>query len=73
VIASILEQNNVQLICPTHNIKADILKFFPINFTLTTEPSASGRTRIGVKVKAKDETLDTIKRQQQYGQITLDV
>lgn len=72
VISSILEQNNVQLICPTHSIKADILKYFPINFILTTEPSVSGRTRIGVKVKAKDETLDAIKRQQQYGQITLD-
>lgn len=72
VISSILEQNNVQLICPTHSIKADILKYFPINFILTTEPSVSGRTRVGVKVKAKDETLNAIKRQQQYGQITLD-
>ncbi|WP_410509643.1 hypothetical protein RSJ42_05350 [Methanosarcina hadiensis] len=73
VIASILEKNNVQLICPGHNIKADVLKYFPIHFTLTTEPSASGRTRIGIKVKAKDETLDAIKRQQRYGQITLDI
>ena len=72
-IASILERNNVQLICPGHNIKADVLKYFPIHFTLTTEPSTSGRTRIGIKVKAKDETLDAINRQQRFGQITLDI
>jgi len=73
VISSILEKNNVQLICPGHNIKADVLKYFPIHFILTTEPSTSGRTRIGINVKAKDETLDAIKRQQQFGQITLDI
>jgi len=73
VIASILEQNSVQLICPTHSIRTDILKYFPLHFKLTTEPSASGRSRVGIKVEAKDETLNAIKRQQMYGQITLDI
>lgn len=71
-IVSILEKNNVQMICPTHTIKADVLKYFPIHFTLTTEPSASGRKRVGIKVHAKDEILNAIERQQRYGQITLD-
>ena len=72
-IVSILEKNNVQMICPAHTIKADVLKYFPIHFTLTTEPSASGRQRVGIKVHAKDEILNSIERQQRYGQITLDI
>lgn len=72
-IETILEKNNVQLICPGHNIGANLLKYFPVNFKLTVENAASGRKRVGIQVHAKDETLDAIKRQGQYGQIQFDV
>jgi hypothetical protein len=73
VLSSILEKNKVQLICPTHHIQANIRKYFPKLFILTTEASASGRERIGIKVSSKDETLNITTRQQRTGQITFDV
>lgn len=72
-IGLILEKNNVQLICPGHSFDANIMKYFPINIILTMEKSTSGRKRVGIKVHAKDETLNAMQRQQRFGQIQLDI
>lgn len=72
-IGLILERNNVQLICPGHSFDANIMKYFPINIIMTMEKSTSGRKRVGIKVHAKDETLNAIQRHQRFGQIQLDI
>ncbi len=70
-IWSILEKNNVQLICPGHKIGTNVMEFFPINHLLTEELSATGRTRIGIQVRAKSEILDRIERQKRGGQLSI--
>lgn len=62
-IGSILERNNVQIICSGHNIGADVREFFPVNHILTEETSASGRTRIGIRFTGAGEDLDRLERQ----------
>jgi chromosome segregation ATPase len=70
-IWSILEKNNVQLICPGHKIGTNVMEFFPINHLLTEEISSEGRTRIGIQVRAKSEILDRIERQKRGGQLSI--
>jgi len=70
-IWSILEKNNVQLICPGHKIGTNVMEFFPINHLLTEEISSEGRTRIGIQVRAKSEILDRIERQKRGGQLLI--
>ncbi len=62
-IGSILERNNVQLICSGHNIGADVREFFPVNHILTEEMSTSGRTRIGIRFEGAGKELDRLERQ----------
>jgi hypothetical protein len=62
-IGSILERNNVQIICSGHNISADVREFFPVNHILTEETSASGRTRIGIRFEGVGKELDRLERQ----------
>ena len=73
-IWSILERNNIQLICPTHNIDARTRAFFPVTYILTEDISANGRTRVVVKessmngasvkrvidLRNKQKTLDSV-------------
>ncbi|MBP2145405.1 DNA repair exonuclease SbcCD ATPase subunit [Methanofollis sp. W23] len=68
-IGSILERNNVQIICSGHNIGADVREFFPVNHILTEERSASGRTRIGIRFEGVGKELDQ-KERQKRGDIT---
>lgn len=63
-IWSILERNNVQLICSGHKIGAKIREFFPVNHLLTREMSTSGRIRVNIKVEASGEARDIIERNQ---------
>lgn len=70
-IWSILEKNNVQLICPGHKIGTNVMEFFPINHLLTEEISSEGRTRIRIQVRAKSEILDRIERQKRGGQLSI--
>jgi len=72
-IWSILEKNNVQMICSGHKISAKIQEFFPINNILTEELSASGRIKVGIKVRARDEVKERIERHERIGQLSLDV
>ena len=65
-IWSILEKNNVQLICTGHKIGAKVREFFPINHILTEDKSASGQIRIGIKVEASGyarEAIDEMQRE----------
>lgn len=62
-IGSILERNNVQIICSGHNIGADVREFFPVNHILTEERSASGRIRIGIRFEGVGKELDRLERQ----------
>jgi len=61
-IWSILERNNVQMICSGHKIGAKIRDFFPVNHLLTREISSSGRIRVNIKVEASGEARDIIER-----------
>lgn len=70
-IWSILEKNNVQLICPGHKIGTNVMEFFPINHLLTEEISSEDQTRIGIQVRAKSEILDRIERQKRGGQLSI--
>ena len=62
-IGSILERNNVQIICSGHNIGADVREFFWVNHILTEERSVSGRTRIGICFTGAGKELDRLERQ----------
>ncbi|RQD82139.1 MAG: hypothetical protein D5R96_05940 [Methanocalculus sp. MSAO_Arc2] len=62
-IRSILERNNVQIICSGHNIGADVREFFQVNHILTEETSASGRTRIGIRFTGAGMELHRVERQ----------
>lgn len=68
-IGSILQRNNVQIICSGHNIGTDVREFFPAHCILTEERSASGRTRIGIKFEGLGRELDRQERQKR-GDIT---
>lgn len=69
-IWSIMEINNIQLICPGHNIDATIRSFFPVSYLLTEDMSTNGRTR--VVVKESNINGESIKRaiQLRNGQMT---
>lgn len=63
-IWSILDRNNVQMICSGHKIDAKVREFFPISYLLTSEISASGRMRIvGVRFVGAGKDLDRLERQ----------
>ncbi|MDI6720687.1 MAG: hypothetical protein QMD46_13875, partial [Methanomicrobiales archaeon] len=63
-IWSILDRNNVQMICSAHKIDAKVREFFPISYLLTSEISAGGRMRIvGVKFVGAGKDLDRLERQ----------
>lgn len=62
-IWSILERNNVQMICSGHKIDAKIREFFPISYLLTDELSTGGRMRIGIKFIGAGKELDRLERQ----------
>lgn len=62
-IWSILERNNVQMICSGHKIDAKIREFFPISYLLTDDSSAGGRMRIGIKFIGAGRELDRLERQ----------
>jgi len=63
-IWSILERNNVQMICSGHKIDAKVREFFPISYLLTSEISAGGRMRIvGVRFVGAGKELDRQERQ----------
>ncbi len=63
-IWSILERNNVQMICSGHKIDAKVREFFPISYILTSEISAGGRMRIvGVRFVGAGKDLDRQERQ----------
>ncbi|MCK9307997.1 MAG: hypothetical protein M0P17_10780, partial [Methanoculleus sp.] len=63
-IWSILERNNVQMICSGHKIDAKVREFFPISYLLTDETSAGGRMRIvGVRFVGAGKDLDRLERQ----------
>lgn len=68
-IGSILQRNNVQIICSGHNIGADVREFFPVNHILTEERSSSGRTRIGIRFEGVGKELNQ-KERQRRGDIT---
>lgn len=63
-IWSILERNNVQLICSGHKIHSDIREFFPINHLLTEEILSDKAIRINIKVEAVGEARDALERGQ---------
>jgi chromosome segregation ATPase/uncharacterized membrane protein len=63
-IWSILERNNVQLICSGHKIRSEIREFFPINHLLTEEISTDNTIRINIKVEAVGEAKDALERSQ---------
>lgn len=63
-IWSILERNNVQLICSGHKIRSEIREFFPINHLLTEEISTDNTIRINIKVEAVGEAKDVLERSQ---------
>lgn len=63
-IWSILERNNVQLICSGHKIGAKIREFFPVNHLLTREVSTTGRIRVNIKVEAAGEAREIFERNQ---------
>jgi len=60
---SILERNNVQMICSGHKIDAKVREFFPISYILTDELSAGGRMRIGIRFVGAGKDLDRLERQ----------
>jgi DNA repair exonuclease SbcCD ATPase subunit/uncharacterized membrane protein len=63
-IWSILDRNNVQMICSGHKIDAKVREFFPISYLLTSEISAGGRMRIvGVRFVGAGKDLDRLERQ----------
>ncbi len=62
-IWSILERNNVQMICSGHKIDAKVREFFPISYVLTDEISAGGRMRIGIRFVGAGKDLDRLERQ----------
>jgi len=62
-IWSILERNNVQMICSGHKIDAKVREFFPISYLLTDEISAGGRMRIGIRFIGAGKDLDRFERQ----------
>ncbi|WP_298669176.1 hypothetical protein [uncultured Methanofollis sp.] len=62
-IGSVLERNNVQIICSGHNIGVDVRVFFPVSHILTEERSASGRTRISTRFTVAGKELDRLERQ----------
>ncbi|MDG6251696.1 hypothetical protein, partial [Methanocalculus sp.] len=63
-IWSILERNNVQLICTGHKIGGKIREFFPFNHILTEDTSESGQIRIGIKVEAAGPARETMEEMQ---------
>jgi hypothetical protein len=63
-IWSILNRNNVQLICSGHKISTKIREFFPVNCILTQEISASGLQKVNIKVEATGEAREILERSQ---------
>ncbi len=62
-IWSILDRNNVQMICSGHKIDAKVREFFPISYLLTDEVSAGGRMRINTRFIGAGRDLDRQERQ----------
>ena len=62
-IWSILDHNNVQMICSGHKIDAKVREFFPISYLLTDEVSAGGRMRINTRFIGAGRDLDRQERQ----------
>jgi uncharacterized membrane protein len=72
-IISVLEKNNVQLICPGHKIPSKIREYFPMSHILKDdEISEDGCTRINIKTTARDEEImNKIYQESRYGQLKL--
>ncbi|HWR26000.1 MAG TPA: hypothetical protein VN278_07150, partial [Methanosarcina sp.] len=70
-IWTILERNNIQLICPTHTISPKIRSFFPKSYVLVNKFSTDNTVK--VCIKEANHNKESVKRTKElmYGQLTL--
>jgi hypothetical protein len=70
-IWTILEKNDIQLICPTHTITPKIRSFFPKNYLLTNKFSTDNVAKVCIKEATCNK--ESVKRTKElmYGQLTL--